>query len=71
MPFKKIIILVLVGITLLFIVQNLKLVETQILFWSFSLPHALLLLIGLAVGILVGWLWRGHLVHKHEEEKSL
>jgi uncharacterized integral membrane protein len=71
MQLKKILIVVLAGITLLFIVQNLAFVETQFLFWSFSLPRAVLLLIGVATGILIGWLWHGHLIHKHEEEKPL
>ncbi|MBU1643200.1 DUF1049 domain-containing protein [bacterium] len=71
MQFKKILIFVLAGIALLFIVQNLAFVETQFLFWSFSLPRAVLLLIGVVTGVLIGWLWHSHLSHKHEEEKPL
>ncbi|MDA3945453.1 MAG: DUF1049 domain-containing protein [Helicobacteraceae bacterium] len=71
MQFKKILIWILVGFSLLFIVQNLAFVETQFLFWSFSLPRAVLLLVGITTGILIGWLWHGHLIHKDEEEKPL
>jgi uncharacterized integral membrane protein len=71
MQLKKILIGVLAGIVLLFIVQNLAFVETQFLFWSFSLPRAVLLLIGVVTGVLIGWLWHGHFIHKHEEEKPL
>lgn len=68
MPFKKILTLLLIAIALLFIVQNLNFVETRFLFWSFSLPHALLLLIGLAAGLLIGWLWRANLLHRRKED---
>lgn len=68
MNFKKILIFVLTGIALLFIIQNLSIVEIQFLFWSFSLPRAIFLGLVLGTGILIGWLWHSYLFHKHEEK---
>lgn len=57
MQFKKILGFVLGGVGLLFIVQNMAMVEIQFLFWSFSLPRTLLLVVLLGIGFLAGWLW--------------
>ena len=67
MQFKKILAFVLGGIGLLFIVQNMAMVEIQFLFWSFSLPRTLLLLLLLIIGFLIGWLWHSYLLHKKED----
>ena len=49
--------LVLIAAVCLFILQNVGVVEIRFLFWSTSISRSLLLIIVLAVGILVGWLW--------------
>ncbi len=67
MHLNKILVLILVGITGLFILQNLAVVEIQFLFWSFSLPRAILLLIILAIGFLTGWLVKSHFTHRENE----
>jgi len=67
MQFKKILAFILGGIGLLFIVQNMAMVEIQFLFWSFSLPRTLLLLLLLIIGFLIGWLWHSYLLHKKED----
>lgn len=68
MQFKKIAALVLTAIMALFIVQNMAVVEIDFLFWSFSLPRALFLLVVLATGVLIGWLWHSYLLHGKKEE---
>lgn len=67
MHIKKILAFVLTGIAVVFIIQNISVVEIQFLFWSFSLPRAIFLVLLLAIGILIGWLWHSYLVHKKEE----
>jgi uncharacterized integral membrane protein len=67
MDLRKVFILALSGLTLLFIVQNLAIVEVQFLFWSFALPRVVLLSIIFAVGILTGWLLSSYLTHSREE----
>lgn len=67
MHIKKILAFVLTSIAVVFIIQNISVVEIQFLFWSFSLPRAIFLVLLLAIGILIGWLWHSYLVHKKEE----
>lgn len=57
MSFKKIFFYLLSAIALLFIVQNMSMVEIRFFFWSFSLPLALFLPVMLIVGFVIGWLW--------------
>ena len=51
--------LVLLALVLIFAVQNVTRVEVQFLFWSLSLPRALLIFVVLSIGIIVGWFMRG------------
>jgi uncharacterized integral membrane protein len=44
-----------------FVLQNAETVSIQLLFWSFSLPRALMIIVVLLVGIVIGWLWSEHL----------
>ena len=55
MNFKLVTVLVLVGLAVLFIIQNVAVVEVQFLFWSIQVSRALLIFLLLAVGIIVGW----------------
>lgn len=66
MSFKKIFIYLLTGITLLFIVQNMSMVEIRFFFWSFALPLALFLPVMLIIGFAIGWLWHTPV---HDEKK--
>ncbi len=68
MKFKKNFAFMLAGISLLFIIQNLSIVEIQFLFWSFSLPRAIFLVLILGTGVLIGWLLHGYMINKHEEK---
>ena len=56
MHFKLIFVLVLISLAVLFIIQNVAVVEVQFLLWSIQVSRSLLMLILLAVGIIVGWL---------------
>ncbi len=56
MNFKLTLILVLSGIILIFITQNIAAVEVTFLLWSISLSRALLIFFALAIGILIGGL---------------
>ena len=49
--------LVLAALALAFVLQNVAAVEVRFLLWSFALSTSLLLLIVLALGIAIGWLW--------------
>jgi uncharacterized integral membrane protein len=54
---KSIISLLLIIAVLIFSVQNMVAVEIQFLLWSFSIPRALLIMILLGVGFVIGMLF--------------
>lgn len=59
MSAKKIAIIVLVGLAAVFFIQNVAVVELRFLFWTISIPAALLMFFLLLVGIFLGWWVRG------------
>jgi len=67
MSIKKLSAFVLTILAVLFIIQNIAIVEIQFLFWSFSLPRSVFLVLFLAIGFLAGWLIDGSLFPKKEE----
>ena len=60
MGFKMILGIVLAGIAVLFIIQNVAVVELTFLFWTLSMSRALLMFLILTIGIILGWLLRSH-----------
>lgn len=63
MSSKLILILVLTGFVVLFIIQNVAMVEIQFLFWSLQMSRALMMFVLLAIGIIIGWFLHGHVRH--------
>jgi lipopolysaccharide assembly protein A len=56
---KLIIGIILAGLAALFIIQNVTVVDMRFLFWTLSMSRALLMLLILAIGIVLGWLLHG------------
>jgi uncharacterized integral membrane protein len=67
---KVIISLVLGIVILIVIIQNVRDVPTDILFWTISLPHIFLLFIVFIIGILIGMMLPGLMSKKQEAEKK-
>ncbi len=61
---RLIVILILGGLVMLFIIQNVVAVKIQFLFWSIEISRSLLILLLLAVGIVIGWFLHGYMRHK-------
>jgi uncharacterized integral membrane protein len=59
MNFKLIFGLILVGLAVVFIIQNATVAELRFLFWTLSMSRALLMFLILSVGIILGWLLHG------------
>ncbi len=55
---KLVLALVLIGLVVLFAVQNYEVVQLRLLFWSVEMSRALLLFLVLATGIGLGWIVR-------------
>ena len=56
--------LLLVIAVLIFAIQNVAAVEIQFLLWSFSIPRALLIVILLGIGFIIGLLFYSLLLHR-------
>jgi putative membrane protein len=59
MNVKLILSLILVGLAVIFIIQNVAVVEIQFLFWTMSMSRALFMFFLLAIGLLTGWVGWG------------
>lgn len=68
MNYKLTLILTLVGLAVLFIIQNIAAVEIQFLFWSIQMSRSLLIFSLLAIGVIIGWFLHGYL--KYRKDKS-
>ena len=55
MSTKNIVIIVLAALFVLFVVQNTRIVEVQLLFWTVSMSRSLMLLGTLFIGLIGGW----------------
>lgn len=62
--------LFLAGITVLFVIQNVAVVEIRLLFWSVVMSRALLVFFGLGVGICIGWLLHGYFARQRKRSSS-
>lgn len=64
MTIKLVLMLVLSSMAVLFIAQNVAVVEIAFLFWRASMSSALLIFFCLMTGFVLGWFMRGHLLHR-------
>jgi uncharacterized integral membrane protein len=56
--YKKIISLVLAALTILFILQNIAVINISFFFWTFFISRSVLIFLVLLIGIVIGWLLR-------------
>lgn len=70
MSLKLAFILTLIGLAVLFVVQNVAIVEIQFLAWSLAVSRAILIFIVLAIGILVGWLLHSYATHNEKIKRE-
>ena len=59
MNLKLYLILALICLAVVFIIQNVRVVELTFLFWTLSMSRALMMLLILSIGIILGWLLHG------------
>jgi len=66
MNYKIVMILILVFLAVLFIIQNIALVEVQFLFWSIQMSQSLLMFLLIAIGIIIGWFLHSFFKHRNK-----
>ena len=67
MKFKLIAGVILAGFTLLFIFQNVTVVDIRFLFWTLSIYRSLLMLSFFLIGLFLGWVLHGFSVQKRKK----
>ena len=68
MNFKLVLSLILAGLAVLFIIQNVAVAEIRFLFWTLSMSRSLLMFFILAIGIVLGWLLHSFMMHRQKEQ---
>ena len=53
---RNIIFICLIGLVIIFVLQNTQVVEVRFLLWTISMSRALMLMGTLAIGLIGGWL---------------
>lgn len=71
MTFKLIAIIILVSIAVIFITQNVTVVEVNLLFWSISMSRALLIFFTLVIGFILGWSLHSYLSYRRAKNETL
>ncbi len=64
MNLKLVLMLILSSLAVLFIAQNVAVVEIGFLFWRTSMSSALLIFFSLMTGFVLGWFMHGYLLHR-------
>ena len=54
--FRNLIFIILIGLMIIFVLQNIQDVEVKFLYWQISTSRALILLVTFAFGLIGGWL---------------
>ncbi len=68
MSYRLIISLVLIGLIVVFIIQNAAVVEIEVFFWTIAMSRVLFMVILLFVGVLVGWFLKTYFTHRRDAE---
>ena len=64
MNFKLILILILACLAVIFIIQNVDIVEIRFLIWFIQMSRALLMFLLVAIGIIIGWFLNSSFSHR-------
>ena len=69
MSFKLILVLVIAGLAVIFITQNVAAVDVTFLLWSISLSRALLIFFVLIIGLVLGWFLNSYFVYRKTKDE--
>jgi len=64
MKFKVIASVLLAGLALVFLVQNVTVVNIRFLFWTLSMSRSLVMVLFFAAGLLAGWVMHSYSIQK-------
>jgi uncharacterized integral membrane protein len=67
MHIKLVFSLILAGLAVLFVIQNVAVVEISFMIWTVSMSRSLLIFFLLAIGIIIGWLMHSYILHRQKK----
>jgi putative membrane protein len=68
MHYKIVLVLICIGLTALFIIQNVAVAEIRFLFWSVQMSRSLLLFFLVALGMVIGWFLHSFFIHRGDKD---
>ena len=68
MNYKLALILICIGLTVLFIIQNVAVAEIRFLFWSLQMSRSLLIFFLVAIGMVIGWFLQSFFKHRSDKD---
>lgn len=71
MNLKLTLILILTSLAVIFIAQNVAVVEIGFLFWRAAMSSALLIFFTLMIGFVLGWFLHGILLHRKSKSEKV
>jgi putative membrane protein len=69
MSFRLILTIICVGLVVVFVVQNVAVVEIKFLIWSIEMSRALLYFLIFVLGLLSGWFLNAHVKQSKKRSK--
>jgi uncharacterized integral membrane protein len=70
MHLKLMLSLTLAGLAVLFVIQNVTVVQVRFLFWSLSMTLSLFIFLLFATGLIVGWLLHGYWSYRRKSSAA-
>lgn len=64
MNYKLIVGAILIGLAVVFTIQNVTVTDLRFLFWTLTMSRAVLMFLILAIGIILGWLLHGSFIKR-------
>ncbi|MEN6319824.1 MAG: LapA family protein [Syntrophaceae bacterium] len=68
---KLILIIIIISIAVIFLTQNVAVVEVSFLFWSISMSRALLIFFLLAIGFSLGWFLHSYFLYRKSMDENI
>jgi uncharacterized integral membrane protein len=71
MSFNLVLVLGLLGVALIFVIQNVAAVDVNFLLWTVSMSRALLIIFTLVIGFLLGWFLHSYYSYRRSNPATL
>jgi len=69
MNFRITLVIILSGLALIFVAQNIQIVTVSFLFWEISMSRAVLLFFSLLIGFIIGWFLHSYLSYRKDKKE--